>query len=207
MAEAAAPLILVVDDHAIVRGGCRQLLEPPLSRFRVVEAADGQAARTQVARHDPDLVITDLNLPGTPNGLDLVRELTEMGRRVVVLSMHETPGIASRCIELGAAAYVTKSDAPEALVEATEAALRGARWLSADIARALALPNRETDLTEREAEILDLLADTADLDDVGRRLGISYKTVANTLVRLRNRFGVRRTADLVRVAVQRRVGG
>lgn len=203
----AAPLILVVDDHAIVRGGCRQLLEPPLSRFRVVEAADGMAAREQVARHNPDLVVADLNLPGTPSGLDLVRELTGAGRRVVVFSMHETPSIAGRCLEMGAAAYVTKSDAPDALIQATEAALRGDRWLSADIARALALPNRSGDLTEREAQMLDILADTTDLDDVGRRLGISYKTVANSLVRLRNRFGVRRTADLVRVAVQRRAGG
>ncbi len=201
------PLILVVDDHAVVRGGCRQLLEPPLSRFRVAEAADGMAARAQVTRLNPDLVVADLNLPGSPGGLDLLRELTAAGRLVVVLSMHETPGIATRCLDLGATAYVTKSDAPDALVQAVEAALAGGRWLSADIARALALPNREDELTGREAEILDLLADTADLEAVGRQLGISYKTVANTLVRLRNRFGVRRTADLVRVAVQRRGAG
>lgn len=201
---AKSPLILVVDDHAVVRGGCRQLLEPPLSRFRVAEAADGLAAREQVERLNPDLVVADLNLPGSPSGLDLLRELTAAGRRVVVLSMHETPAIATRCLDLGAAAYVTKSDAPDALIQAVEAALAGQRWLSADIARALALPDRTDTLTEREAHILDLLADTADLDAVGRQLGISYKTVANTLVRLRNRFGVRRTADLVRVAVQRR---
>jgi len=203
---ANAPLVLVVDDHAVVRSGCRQLLEPPMSRFRVVEASDGPSARAELSRHDPDIIVADLNMPGTPSGLDLLRELTGEGRRVVVLTMHETPSVAARCLELGAAAYVTKSDAPDALIEAVETVARGGRWLSADLARDLAMSPRQPDLSEREADIMDILAQTADLEEVGRQLGISYKTVANTLVRLRNRYGVRRTADLVRVALQRRQG-
>lgn len=197
------PLVLVIDDHAIVRNGCRQLLQPPLSRFRVMEAADGASAREALTCHTPEVIVTDLNLPGTPSGLDLVRELVMAGHRVVVLSMHEAPSVASRCLEAGAAAYVSKSDAPDALIRAVETVACGGRWLSADLARDLAINQRQNDLTAREADILDILTQTTDLDSVGQRLGISYKTVANTLVRLRNRFGVRRTADLVRIAVQR----
>lgn len=197
------PLALVIDDHAIVRNGCRQLLQPPLSRFRVMEAADGASAREALTCHTPEVIVTDLNLPGTPSGLDLVRELVMAGHRVVVLSMHEAPSVASRCLEAGAAAYVSKSDAPDALIRAVETVACGGRWLSADLARDLAINQRQNDLTAREADILDILTQTTDLDSVGQRLGISYKTVANTLVRLRNRFGVRRTADLVRIAVQR----
>lgn len=197
------PLVLVIDDHAIVRNGCRQLLQPPLSRFRVMEAADGASAREALTCHTPEVIVTDLNLPGTPSGLDLVRELVMAGHRVVVLSMHEAPSVASRCLEAGAAAYVSKSDAPDALIQAVETVACGGRWLSADLARDLAINQRQNDLTAREADILDILTQTTDLDSVGQRLGISYKTVANTLVRLRNRFGVRRTADLVRIAVQR----
>lgn len=198
-----APLVLVIDDHAVVRNGCRQLLEPPLSRFRVIEAADAATARDALARHRPDLVVTDLNLPGSCSGLDLVRELVAGGHRVIVLSMHEAPSVAARCLEMGAAAYVSKSDPPDALIQAVETVAAGGRWLSADLARDLAVNRPQHDLTAREAEILDLLTQTTDLDAVGRHFGISYKTVANTLVRLRNRFGVRRTADLVRIAVQR----
>lgn len=197
------PTILVIDDHAVVRNGCRQLLEPPLSRFRVTEAADGAAARAILAQCQPDIIITDLNLPGTPSGLDLVRELAAGGRRVIVLSMHEAPSVAARCLDMGAAAYVSKSDPPDALIQAVETVAGGGRWLSADLARDIAINRHQQDLSAREAEILDLLTQTTDLDAVGRHFGISYKTVANTLVRLRNRFGVRRTADLVRIAVQR----
>lgn len=200
---APSPLVLVIDDHAIVRNGCRQLLQPPLSRFQVIEAADGVAAREALTCHTPEVIVTDLNLPGTLSGLDLVRELVMAGHRVVVLSMHEAPSVASRCLEAGAAAYVSKSDAPDALIQAVETVASGGRWLSADLARDLAINQRQNDLTAREADILDILTQTTDLDSVGQRLGISYKTVANTLVRLRNRFGVRRTADLVRIAVQR----
>lgn len=201
--------VLVVDDHAVVRAGCRRLLEPPLGRFRVVEAADGPSALALVERDPPALVILDLNLPGSPTGLDLLRQLVASGPPVLVFSMHEAPSVVARCLEAGARGYLCKSDDPAVMAGAAETVLEGRLWLDHRMACAVAAlgpgrPQRDVDapLPEREGEIMRLLAETAELDSVARRLGISYKTLANTLVRLRNRYGVRRTADLVRIAVR-----
>ena len=209
------PVVLVVDDHAVVRGGCRRMLEPPLGRYRVIEAADGASALDLARREEPAAILLDLNLPGEPNGLALLGVLSAMGSSVVVLSMHEAPQVAARCLEAGAHGYVSKSDDPDSVMRAVESALAGRIWLSHAIATALAADavagrsagggptgGRSLPLSPRERQIMDLLARTADLDAVAAALGISYKTVANTLVRLRNRYGVRRTADLVRIAVQ-----
>lgn len=206
-AESDEMTVLVVDDHAVVRSGCRRLLGPPMGRFRVVEAADGAAALDLAAREAPAVLVVDLNMAGEPNGIGLVQALAETGAAVVVLSMHEAPQVAARCLEAGALAYVSKSDEPEAVVEAVAAALEGRVWLARDMALAVAalgrMPAREPrPLTPREADIMGLLAETSDIARIAERLGISYKTVANTLVRLRNRYGVRRTADLVRIVVR-----
>lgn len=201
-AETGTRTIMVVDDHAVVRSGCRRLLEPPLGRYRVLEAADGRTALELAAREEPDAVLLDLNMPGDPNGLTLVQQLAATGTAIVVLSMHEAPQVASRCLEAGAMGYVSKSDDPDAVVRAVEAALEGRVWLSHAIANAVASLGRSLPLTPRERQIMALLTETTDLDQVAARLGVTYKTVANTLVRLRNRYNVRRTADLVRIAVQ-----
>lgn len=205
-----APLtVLVVDDHAVVRNGCRRLLEPPLGRFRVLEAGDGAAALALLAeRPEVAAVVCDLNMPGDPAGIGLVERLASAGPAVVVLSMHEAPEVAARCVAAGAAGYLSKSDDPGDLAQAVEAALAGRAWISRDAARAIAAgaapPDR--DLSPREREAMRLLGRTTDLQAIAAGLGVSRKTTANLLVRLRARHGVRRTADLVRIAVEGRDG-
>ena len=120
----AAPTVLVVDDHALVRNGCRRLLEPPLGRFWVVEAASGAAALAALADHpEIGVVACDLNLPGEPAGLALIERLARSGPAVLVLSMHEATEVAARCVAAGAAGYLSKSDDPGDLAKAVEAVL------------------------------------------------------------------------------------
>ena len=203
-----APLVLVVDDHSVVRSGCRRLLEPPLGRFRVVEAASGSAALAALAEHrDVAVVVTDLNMPGTPTGIDLVERLAAIGPSLLVLSMHEAPEVAARCMAAGAAGYLSKADDPGDLALAVDAAIEGRAWISRDTARAMSASYADTRaLSPREREMMRLLRHTTDLQAIAAKLGVSRKTTANLLVRLRAQYGVRRTADLVRIASTAGVG-
>ena len=203
-----APLVLVVDDHSVVRSGCRRLLEPPLGRFRVVEAASGSAALAALAEHrDVAVVVTDLNMPGTPTGIDLVERLAAIGPSLLVLSMHEAPEVAARCMAAGAAGYLSKADDPGDLALAVDAAIDGRAWISRDTARAMSASYADTRaLSPREREMMRLLSHTTDLQAIAAELGVSRKTTANLLVGLRAQYGVRRTADLVRIASTAGVG-
>lgn len=203
-----APLVLVVDDHSVVRSGCRRLLEPPLGRFRVVEAASGSAALAALAEHrDVAVVVTDLNMPGTPTGIDLVERLAAIGPSLLVLSMHEAPEVAARCMAAGAAGYLSKADDPGDLALAVDAAIEGRAWISRDTARAMSASYADTRvLSPREREMMRLLSHTTDLQAIAAELGVSRKTTANLLVGLRAQYGVRRTADLVRIASTAGIG-
>jgi DNA-binding NarL/FixJ family response regulator len=183
------PLVLVADDHAVVRTGCRRLLEPPLGPYRVVEAATGEAALAQAAALSPRAAVLDLGLPAL-GGLDLLRAVAALdpAPAIVVLTMHEEPQLARRCLEAGARAYVSKADPPERLPAALAAVLAGGRWLGPELAAALASLDPGPALDAREAAIMDRLARSADLPAVAADLGISYKTLTNILVRLRGRF-------------------
>jgi len=203
-----APLVLVVDDHSVVRSGCRRLLEPPLGRFRVVEAASGSAALAALAEHgNVAVVVTDLNMPGTPTGIDLVERLAAIGPSLLVLSMHEAPEVAARCMAAGAAGYLSKADDPGDLALAVDAAIEGRAWISRDTARAMSASYADTRvLSPREREMMRLLSHTTDLQAIAAELGVSRKTTANLLVGLRAQYGVRRTADLVRIASTAGIG-
>lgn len=203
-----APLVLVVDDHSVVRSGCRRLLEPPLGRFRVTEAASGAAALAVLAEDgDVAVVVTDLNMPGIPTGIDLVERLAAMSPSLLVLSMHEAPEVAARCMAAGAAGYLSKADDPGDLALAIDAAIEGRAWISRDTARAMAASDADVRvLSPREREMMRLLSHTTDLQAIAAELGVSRKTTANLLVGLRARHGVRRTADLVRIAASAGIG-
>ncbi len=201
---AAAPLVLVADDHSVVRNGCCRLLEPPLGRFEVLEAGSGAEALAVLAAHpEVAVVLTDLNMPGEPSGIALVERLARLGPAVLVLSMHEAPEVAARCVAVGAAGYLSKADDPGDIVQAIAAAIAGRVWMSRDTARAIApAVDDARPLSVRDREVMRLLGETSDLQAIATAIGVSRKTMANLLVKLRSRHGVRRTADLVRIATR-----
>ena len=202
--------VLIVDDHAVVRAGLRRLLAAAPAVDGILEAAAGRAVLPLLREHRPDLVLLDLNLPDL-GGLELLRRLRaeEPAPRVLVFTMHADPVFAARALEAGATGYVSKTADPAELLEAVARIARGGRYVEGEIAQALA--TREggggsgdpmDGLTRRELEILRLLREGHDLAGVARAVGVSYKTVANTCVRMKAKLGVARTADMVRLALR-----
>ncbi len=200
--------ILVVDDHAIVRSGVRRLLAD-LRDLELLEAASGEEALEQVRDGDFDLVILDLNLPGL-GGLELLRRLLKSGPNlsVLVFSLHTEAIYANRAMEAGARGFVSKSAAPEEFLAAVQTVLAGGSVIERDIASEIATQEIGENaylrpLTQRDLEILRLLAAGNSLTEIGEALGIAYKTVANTLSRIKEKLGVTHTADLIRIAIGR----
>lgn len=198
--------VLLVDDHAVLRAGLRRLLASTPAVSDILEASAGRAVLPLVREHRPDLVLLDLNLPDI-GGLELLRRLRAEAPapRILVFTMHADPVFAARALEAGAAGYVSKTAEPDELLEAVARIARGGRYVEAAIAQALAL--REggdpmDGLTRRELEILRLLREGCDLAGIAEAVGVSYKTIANSCLRMKAKLGVARTADLLRLALR-----
>jgi two-component system invasion response regulator UvrY len=177
-----------------------------LMAAEVREAADGEAAWAVIGAWRPDVVILDLTLPGQ-GGLALLPGLHKAGLRVLVLTMHGEPLYATRAIAAGALGYVSKNIGPDALMQAIRLVAEGKRHIEPRIAQDLALQridagDRLHQLTSRDMEILRLMAAGSSLADMAASIGVSYKTIANTVSQIRTKLGVPRTADLIRLAIE-----
>ncbi|HEX4117300.1 MAG TPA: response regulator transcription factor [Rhizomicrobium sp.] len=201
--------VLVVEDHAIVRAGIRRLLDER-GDVEVLEAATGETALEEIAGRGPfALVILDLNLPGLA-GLELLRRIVRQAPAapVLVFSQHTEAIYATRALETGARGFVSKNATPEELLEAVETILNGGVAIEKDVAAEMAAHDLAEDaylrpLTERDLEILRLLSAGDSLSEIADKLGIAYKTVANTLSRIKEKLGVGQTSELIRIAVGR----
>jgi len=200
--------ILLVDDHPMVRAGCRRTLEQAFNA-EIIEAGNCREACRLAMDSAPDLVILDLTLPGA-GGLEALEMLRAQNERlrVLVFSMHPNPVFAARSIQSGARGYVVKCSPTDELLAGVREVLAGGIYLSRDLAKEIALaalcedadPLRE--LSSREIEILRLLGRGNDLTNVASALCISYKTVANSVTQIKAKLGVRHTGELVRLAIE-----
>jgi two-component system invasion response regulator UvrY len=198
--------ILLVDDHVIVRAGLRDLLTSALDTT-ILQAGTGRDALLRLRQDQPDLVLLDLNLPGI-GGLELLRRmlLEDKDTRILVLSMHAEPLYAARAMELGARGYLSKNASAEELLTAVRRVAEGGRYIENEIAQELALQTVSSgqglqDLTERDLEIMRLMAEGMSLSEIADALGIGYKTAANGCSQIKAKLGVTRTNDLVRLAI------
>ena len=202
--------ILIVDDHAIVRSGLRRLLQS-WPDTELVEATDALQAMTVFETEQPDVAVIDINLPGL-GGLDLLRRLLTLrpDLRALVFSMHAEPVYATQALRAGALGYVSKIAPPDEILDALRSVAAGIGYIDRQIAQELALSHiaeprpRETSaaLTARDTELLRLLAEGRSLSEMAAAIGVSYKTVANTLSLLKSRLGVSSTAELIRLAIK-----
>lgn len=201
--------ILLVDDHAIVREGYRALLSRQPGLRVLAEAGDGMSAYEQFKSCRPDLVITDISLPGS-SGLDLIARIRQRcaGARILVFSMHQNPSFALGAIRAGALGYVSKSSEPEVLLRAIGEVYAGRHVLSPDIAQALAIEKLRGDrmaletLTVREFEILQMLLGGHAVETIASSLNISPKTVCNCHYLIKRKLGVASDIELVRLAIK-----
>ena len=201
--------ILLVDDHAVVREGYRRLLERRSDLHVAAEAASAEQALVCLRQMTPDVIVLDLSLPGM-GGVELTQRILQRhpDARILIFSMHRNSLFATQAIRSGALGYVTKSSDPEILVQAVYMVARREKVLSPDIAPELALTlldgssNPAEQLSPREFEILRLLLDGLAVDEIGRILNISPKTVQNSHYQIKTRLGVKNDLDLARFAIR-----
>jgi len=200
--------LLVVDDHAIVRSGIRRLLSERTD-IDVLEAVSGEEALRAVQEQSLDLIVLDLNLPGL-GGLELLRRLTRAAPKapILVFSQHAEAIYATKALEAGARGFVSKNAMPEEFLEAVDAILAGGTAIEKSVQREMTMRDLAEDaylkpLTERDIEILRLLAAGNSLSEIAAKLGVAYKTVANTLSRIKEKLGVGQTSELIRIAIGR----
>jgi len=200
--------VVLVDDHAVVREGYRRLLERTADISVIAEVASGEEAYRVVCDLQPDVTVMDNNLPGL-GGIEAVRRIVARlpEAKVLMFSMHEDTVFSSRALQAGARGYVTKSAAPEVLVEAVRLVAVGKLFISHEMAQELAvqmLPGRDNPidaLSAREFEVFRLLVAGHSLQEISRILCLSYKTVANYQSNMKHKLDVSNTAQVVRIAL------
>lgn len=202
--------ILITDDHGIVRKGLKQVLTDELGPIEFGEASNGQEALVQIQRARWDIALLDMTMPG-PNGLDVLKQLKELqpATRVLILSMHPEDQYAVRVLRAGAAGYLTKNSASDLVAEAVKKVLAGGTYVSAALAESLAgrlneAPSKSPHerLSDREFQILRLIASGRSVKEIGYDLSLSIKTVSTYRTRLLHKLKLGTTAELIRYALR-----
>jgi len=202
--------VLVADDHKIVLEGIRNLLEPKYDLVATVE--DGRALVEKATELDPDLIVADISMPRL-NGLDVLRQLKRQGSRAkfIVLTMHLDATYAARALDAGASGYVLKHSASSELLKAIGQALLGRTYVTPLIDAEALRSQRGTrkrrrdplaNLTPRQREVLQLVAEGHSARQIAELLSISPRTAEFHKYRLMDELGVRTNAELTQFAVK-----
>ena len=203
--------LLVADDHGIMRSGLRLLLDRQPGMEVVAEAADGVEAVALALRERPDVCIVDVAMPRM-TGLEATVEIRTHAPEVavLVLSMHDDERYLFEALQAGAAGYVLKREADQALVEAVRAATRGEAFITNAAERSLVREWMQDDstgprepLTLREREVLKLIAEAYTNREIGEILHLAAKTVESHRANLLRKLGMRDRVELVRYAIRR----
>ena len=205
--------ILIADDHEVMRRGVRNLIESRADWQVVAEAADGHEALELARETKPDIAVLDYSLPAL-NGLDLTRALKrEMPRtEILVTTMHDREDVIAEVLRAGARGYVLKSDAGRHLLAAIDALAIRRPYFSGAISETLLHRFLEanglsdgTTLTQREREVVQLIAEGRINKEIGHILSISVKTVETHRAASMNKLKLKTTAELVRYAVRNNI--
>jgi two-component system response regulator NreC len=199
--------VVLADDHAVVRAGLRSLLERSGEFAVLSEAGDAETAVRSVLGHKPDVLVLDLNMPGQLTSLQAIPKLATASpeTRVVVLTMQESPDLARQALRAGAAGYVLMDAGDVELVAAIKQVASGRTYLNPSLGAALAAappaaPGRADDLTEREVQVLRLLALGHTNAEIGEQLFLSMRTVEAQRSRIQQKLNRFTRAQLVRYA-------
>ena len=212
--------IILVDDHAAVRAGYKRFIDSESDLIVVGEAGNADQAFALLKTQACDALVLDISMPGQ-SGLELIKRVRLKWPKLalVVLSMHDSPVVATKALEQGARAYVTKSSEPEELIQGIRMALGEQTFVSSDVQSQgmltgslqqqgqenLQLPACETQdsaattacgLTPREVDVVRLLVEGHTIEQVAVSLGISGKTVSNNLSQIRQKLGVQTDFEL-----------
>ena len=201
--------ILIADDHAVVRRGLREILADALPDASFSEAGNGDEALGQLGKSTAALLVLDINMPGR-SGMDVLRDVKHTCPRlpVIILSCQPEEQYAVRCLRAGAAAYISKESASEELAIATKKILGGGRYISPSLAEKLiANLDEPTDkalhesLSDREHEVMRMIAAGVPLTEIGERLHVSVKTISSYRARIMEKMRMKSNAELTRYAM------
>jgi two-component system, NarL family, response regulator NreC len=197
--------IVLADDHTVVRRALRVLLEEEPSFEVVAEAEDVEGAIRHLRDHKPDVLIFDLDMSGRPN-LEAIRDMRKASpeTKIVVLTMRKEPAFARQALQLGVPGYVSKEAANEELVQAVRSAAAGDAYPQPALGAKPAEPESASrDLSERETDVLRLIALGHTNAEIAEKLYISVRTVETHRAHIQQKLGVSSRAELVRSALSR----
>ena len=202
--------VLIVDDHAVVRRGLKDILIDEFDIEFVGEASDGKEVMDELRKNAFDIVVLDLNLPDR-NGYDLLIELKQRYPKlpILILSIHPEDQFALRLLKAGASGYINKQSAPDELLKAIRKVVSGGKYVSSSLAEKLAfslvtdsqkLPH-ET-LSAREYQVMCLIASGKQVKDVAQELCLSLKTVSTYRARILSKMEMENNAELTHYAIK-----
>lgn len=205
--------ILIADDHAIVRQGLRQTVAGQPDMVVAGESQNAHETLKLVREGEWDVVVLDITMPGR-SGLDLLIELKRERPNlpVLILSMHSEEQFAVRALKARAAGYITKQSAPKELINAIRKVHRGGKYVSPSLAESLAFElgdgggkSAHEKLSDREYQILRMIATGRTPKEIAADLNLSEKTVGTYRMRLLEKMSMKRNAELIRYAIENRL--
>ena len=206
--------VLVSDDHALLRTGVTKILMHGLEGAVCGEAANAEEILEQVQNHEWDMVILDISMPGR-SGIEVLREIRRLRPRlpVLVLSMHDEDQYGKRVLRTGASGFMNKNVAPEELIKAVHRVLSGGRYVSPALAEKLAFDlaspragqAAHEALSEREFEVLRLIASGKAVTEIAEAIHLSVATVSTYRARILLKMNMTTTVELIRYAFENRL--
>ncbi|MHA4809993.1 response regulator [Flavitalea flava] len=205
--------IMIADDHPIVRQGLEKVLRKEYPSAIIEQVASGDDLIKNVIKFDWDLIISDMTMPGT-NGLEALQQIKGFRPQlpILILSMHPEEQYALRALKAGASGYLNKDMMAEELIAATRRVLMGRKYITPSIAERLAevmnddhsrLPHEQ--LSDREFEVLKLLANGKSLTEIGQLLAVTATTVSTYRARILSKMGFKTNADLTRYGISNNI--
>lgn len=209
--------IILADDHTLFRAGMKQMLHSHPGFTVVAEATNAAETLLAVSTSEADVLILDLTMPGV-TGTRLIEQVVKAQSYrltplpILVLSMHDEPATVRRALQAGAAGYLTKESSPDTLIIAVARVAAGERYIAPAVAESLAFESlgsapglRHNSLSQREWEVLRLIAQGQPLSQIADQLNLSPKTITTHKAHLMEKLGVGNNAELIRYALEQRL--
>ena len=200
--------VLITDDHPVVRQGLIKILETCPEIKVTGEAGQGSELLEKVMHNDYDVILLDISLPGR-NGLDLLKEIKSINQKiaVIMISIHSEEQYAIRALKLGASGYLTKSSAPGELIAAIKRAAQGKKYITSTLAEILSFNFNNKKplhkiLSNRELEVMSLLAEGKSPCEIAEKLSLSVKTISTYRKRILIKMNMGTTSEIIRYAIK-----
>ena len=205
--------MIIADDHPIVRAGMKQIISEASDMIVADEAGDGHQLLNKIRTENFDVVILDLTMPHM-DGLDVLKQLRIEKPKlpVIILSIHPESQYALRVLKAGAAGYVTKTSAPDELINAIRKVCRGGKYISPSIAEKLAfqldtnfkeMPHEM--LSDREYQVMRMMASGKTVTEIAEKLALSVKTISTYRSRILEKMKMKNSAELMHYAIQNKL--